>query len=166
MEITTNKIINKIDIEVRRITCSHFVLRDVPLWLNNMSLMKLVGHHMSVYFNDISLIHNGIMFETYMPEEHHDLKRFYKGHEKFVIHAILRLGAPRRKICREEPMKEKECVVCYKNINIRWFLAIHPCMHTVCKDCGAKIKNCPMCRGDIRNLVRVGDVPDRINVYL
>lgn len=63
-------------------------------------------------------------------------------------------------------MKKKECGVCYLNINIRWLMAIQPCMHTVCRDCSKKIEKCPMCRGEIRGLVPVGDVPDRVNVYL
>lgn len=166
MKILANEILlKKIDIKVKRITGPHFVLRDVPLGLDNMSLMNLVGRNISVSYNHVSLVHNGNSFETYMPEEHHDLRRFYKGHGEFVVHAMLRLGAPRRRICREEPMKKKECVVCYRNIEIRWFHAIQPCMHTVCRDCSKKVENCPMCRGEIRGLVPVGDVPDRINVY-
>lgn len=167
MEISANKNNNKIDIQVKCMTGDHYILRDVPLGLDNKSLMELVGQHIGADFYPIGLVHKGMGFEEYMPEEHYDLRRFYtRGDEEFVVYAILRIGAPRRRICREEPMKENECVVCYRNINIRWFFAIQPCMHTVCTDCGEKIENCPMCRGEIRGLIRVGDVPDRINVYL
>ena len=165
---TNNNNNNNIDIQVKRITGTHYILRDVPLELDNKSLMRLVGQHIGADFCQIGLIHKGVAFEEYMPEQHYDLRRLYtRGDEEFVVYAILRcFGPPRRKICRDEPMKEKECVICYRDINIRFFFAIQPCMHTVCKDCGEKIEKCPMCRGEIRGLIHVGDVPDRINVYL
>ena len=87
------------DIKVITLNQGNFVLRDLSLNLDNKSLMELIASHISVEFDQVRLFNKGRIFEEYMPEEHYDLKRFYndiRQGEEFILHAILRLGGPKR----------------------------------------------------------------------
>ena len=157
------------DIKVITLNQGNFVLRDLSLNLDNKSLMELIASHISASFDQVRLFNKGRIFEEYMPEEHYDLKRFYNDirlGEEYILHAILRLGGPKRTICREIPVKYNECGVCFIKMNLKWFYAIQPCMHIVCPNCSSKLMICPICRGEISDLIRVGNLPDQVNVYI
>jgi hypothetical protein len=82
---------------------------------------------------------------------------FQLNHFDFVLKASLPPDSSPKNEAKAEPVEvppSEECAVCLEKIPER--VAIVPCGHTtVCRDCCLELDSCPLCRGEIKQVIKL-----------
>ena len=59
---------------------------------------------------------------------------------------------PRKKFKNNEDDKQTECGIC---MDRKKEIAFSPCGHTVCRECSLLVTDCPFCRAQIENKIKL-----------
>jgi len=91
--------------------------------------------------------------DTFNPAKIIEQLNYYKCVLEASLSAVLPAKVESKAESVEVPPSE-ECVVCLEKIPER--VAIVPCGHTtICRDCCLELDSCPLCRGKIKQVIKL-----------